>query len=99
MEVLNIIFLIKYRQKLKILKIPSNHSFETIWLSNQKIKITIQQEDSPDTIVKITFLVKNPITKAVKAPNIFGSLIVTKAPKSSNKTPGNIIDGKTTDGT
>ena len=73
--------------------------FETVWLSNQKTKITIQYEDRPDTIVKITFLVKNPITKAVIAPNIFGSLIVTKVPKSSNKTPGKIIDGKTTDGT
>ena len=61
--------------------------------------MTIQYEDRPDTIVKITFLVKNPITNAVIAPNIFGSLIVTKAPKSSNKTPGKIIDGKTTDGT
>ena len=50
-------------------------------------------------MVNITFRVKNPITKAVIAPNIFGSLIVTMAPKSSNKTPGNIIDGKTTDGT
>ena len=77
----------------------SDHSFETIWLYNQKTKITIQYEDSPDTIVKITFLVKNPITKAVIAPNIFGSLIETKDPKSSNKTPGNIMDGKTTDGT
>ena len=92
-------FLNQIQTKLKILKIPSNHSFETIWLSNQKIKITIQQEDSPDIIVKITFLVKNPITKAVIAPNILGSLIVIIAPKSSNKTPGNIIDGKTTDGT
>ena len=61
--------------------------------------MTIQYEDSPDTIVKITFLVKKPITKAVIAPNIFGSLIVTKVPKSSNNTPGNIMDGKTTDGT
>tara|TARA_Y100001980_G_C14265168_1_gene105207 strand:+ start:440 stop:571 length:132 start_codon:yes stop_codon:yes gene_type:complete len=43
--------------------------------------------------------VKNPIIKAVIAPNIFGSLIVTKVPKSSNRTPGNMIDGKTTDGT
>ena len=58
-----------------------------------------QYEDNPDTIVKITFLVKKPITKAVIAPNIFGSLIATKVPKSSNKTPGKIIDGKTTDGT
>ena len=92
-------FLNQIVDKKNILKIPSDHSFETIMLYNQKTKIIIQYEDSPDTIVKITFLVKNPITKAVKAPNIFGSLIVTKAPKSSSKTPGNIIDGKTTDGT
>ena len=77
----------------------SDHSFETIWLYNQKTKITIQYDDRPDTIVKITFLVKNPIINAVIAPNIFGSLIETKDPKSSNKTPGNIMDGKTTDGT
>ena len=50
-------------------------------------------------MVAMIFLVKKPTIIAPIIPNIFGSLISTKLPKSFKKTAGKIIAGKTVDGT
>ena len=62
-------------------------------------KIIIQNEINPDNIVKIKFLESMPIKKAIDIAITLGSFISTSIPCWFKKTAGNIIAGKTADGT
>ena len=86
------------KYEMYIVQTTSWHRFVAGLLYYNKNNI-IQKEINPDKIVIIKFLDSIPIKKAINIAITFGSLNSFRIPSWFIKTAGNIIAGKTADGT